>query len=118
MSCVALLFRLRDGGNSSELLAFHPGLNVPFCLLLRDPGARLAHRAELPLGVDRGAIEVGQKGSFLLRILHVAPFARDRVGAFATLEPEHGWSPRERAAQSWVVIHSSFQSSRILNGYI
>src|SRR5215212_6076985 len=100
MSRVALLFGPRDGGNGSELLALHPGVDIPFCLLLRDPGARPDHRAELPLGLDRRAVEVGQEAPFPLRILDVALFTRDGVGALAASESEHGWSPESRRPEA------------------
>jgi hypothetical protein len=43
--------------------------------------------------MDRRAVEVGQEAPFLLRIRHVAPFARDGVGAFAALKSERDQAP-------------------------
>src|SRR5689334_16078839 len=77
----------------SELLASHPGLNVTLGLRFRDARALLDHSAELNLVLDRRQVEVGHKGPSLLRVLHVAPLARDRAGALAALKSEHSDSP-------------------------
>src|SRR6185437_16347940 len=83
------LARQRTARVRSELSPLHPGADIPLCLLVRHARARLDHRAELPLGLNGRAIEVGQKRPLLLRVLHMAVFARDDFAAFAALESKH-----------------------------
>jgi hypothetical protein len=47
----------------------------------------------LALGLDRREIAIRQKTPLFLGILHMAVFARDNIGAFATLGSEHDCFP-------------------------
>src|ERR1700750_2991373 len=83
------LLSIGNAQNASKVLSLHPGTHIPLCLLLRDTGARLDHRAQLTFGFDGRAIKDSEEWPLLPRIVHVVRFARHKLGAFATLEPKH-----------------------------